>query len=106
MQGFDEILERTIRGRPIRWPFRVLAAVIVLAALVGVLGGAYAAVRQRDLRAALLLLAAAPISALMIRLCGYAAWKGRVIGNPNWPFASGAVTLVWLFTAWIIVSYV
>jgi hypothetical protein len=106
MQGFGEILERTTQGRQIRWPFRVLAAVIVLAASVGVLGGAYSVVTHRDLRAALLLLAAVPISALVMRLCGYAAWKGRAIGNPNWPFASGAVALSWLITAWIIVSYV
>ena len=105
MQSFDEIPTLTTRGRQIRWPFRLLAAVMVLAALIGILGGAYSVLGHGGPRAALMLLAAAPVAALTARLCGYAALKGRAIGNPNWPFASGSVALSWLVAAWIIVSY-
>jgi hypothetical protein len=57
------MLERTTPGRPTRWPFRLLAAVIVLAALVAVLGSDYSALGHGDLRAALTLLAVAPVTA-------------------------------------------
>ena len=105
MQRFDEVLDKSTRGRTVRWPFRVLAAIIVLGALLGALGSVYTAVRHKDPRAALLALTFAPIGALVGRLGGYAVWKGGVVRNPFWPFASGSVAMFWLIVALIVVSY-
>ena len=106
MQSFDEILDKTNRGRAVRWPFRLLAAVIVLAALFAALGSAYAAFWHRDLRAALFTVSGLPVAALLGRLGGYAAWKGQVLRNPFWPFASGSVAFVWILIAWIVICLV
>ena len=105
MQSFDEILDSTNRGRAVRWPFRLLAAIIVLGALFAALGSVYTAIRHKDLRAALFALSSIPIAALVARLGGYAVWKGSVIRNPVWPFASGSTALVWVLIAWIVISY-
>lgn len=105
MQSLDEILDKSNRGRKVRWPFRLLATVIVLGALFGTLGCAVNALRHKDLRAALLALSSVPLTALVARLGGYAVWKGYVIRKPYWPFASGSVVLFWLLISWIIVSY-
>jgi hypothetical protein len=102
MQSFDEILDKTNRGRAVRWP---LAAVIMLAALFAALGSAYAVFWHRDLRAALFMVSGLPVAALLGRLGGYATWKGQVLRNPFWPFASGSVALLWLLMTWVIVSY-
>jgi heme A synthase len=105
MQSHGEILNYSKRGAAIRWPFRLLAMVIVVAVLLAALGSAYVASEHRDPRAALLALTAAPVAALVGRLGGYAVWTGRVIRNPYWPFASGSLVAVWFLIAWIIGSY-
>jgi hypothetical protein len=106
LQSFDEILDKSNRGRAVRWPFRVLAALLVLAAVFALAGSAYTAFRRGDLRAALYTVTFLPIVALVVRLGGYAVWKGSVLRNPYWPFASGALASLWVLMGLIIVSYV
>ena len=103
MQTFDETLDNT--GRAVRWPFRLLAAVIVLAALFAALGSVYTAFRHKDPKAALFALALVPVAALIGRLGGYAVWNGSVVRNPFWPFASGLVAFAWVLITWIVISY-
>jgi hypothetical protein len=105
MQNFDEILDKSNRGRVVRWPFRVLAALIVLGAAFAAWAAASAALRRGDLRAALYTVSFLPIVALVGRLGGYVVWKGHVLRNPYWPFASGSVASVWVLLALIILSY-
>jgi hypothetical protein len=106
MRSFDEVLDKSNRGRAIRWPFRLLATVIVLGALFAALGSAYSAFRRKDPSAAVLAVTFAPIAAVVGRLGGYAVWKGYVIRNPFWPFASGSVASFWILVALVVVSYV
>jgi hypothetical protein len=105
MESFDEILDKTNCGRAVRWPFRVLAALIVLGAAFAASAAAYAALRRGDIRAVLYTVSFLPIVALVARLGGYIVWKGYVLRNPYWPFASGSVASVWVLIALIIVSY-
>jgi hypothetical protein len=106
MQSYEEILLYSRRRSAIRWPFRLLALVIVAVALFVALGSAYIAFTRKDLRAALLALAAAPLAALIARLGVYAVWTGRVGADPYWPFASGSVAAVWIAMAYILASCV
>ncbi len=105
MQTYDEILLHTKRASAIRWPFRLLALIVVLAALAAALGSVYIALTHKDPRAAVLALGYAPLAALLVRLGGYAVWTGSVVRNPCWPFASQAVAVTWLLLTWLISSY-
>jgi len=103
MQTYDAILLHARRGSAIRWPFRLLALLLVLAALTGTLGSCYIALTHQDPRAALLALAGAPLAALIVRLGGCAVWKGTVAGDACWPFASRKVAMAWLLLTWVVV---
>ena len=104
MQDWDETLDRSPGARVVRWPFRLLAAVIVLCGLFATLTTTYAALRYTDLKAALFALSMLPIAVLVGRLGSYVAWKGRVLRSPLWPFASGSVAFVWVLLSWAIIS--
>lgn len=105
MQTCEEILLHSRRGSAVRWPFRLLALLVVLAALAGALGSGYIALTHQDPRAAALALAGAPLAALVARLGGYAVWNGTVIQNACWPFASPTVAAAWLSLTWLVGSY-
>jgi hypothetical protein len=103
MNNIDDTLDKASNGRVVRWPFRALAAVLLAATLFGVFGTIYRGANAGDLKETLFVVVTFPQVALLIRLAGYAVWKGRVLRNPFWPFASGAVTFVWILMSSLIV---
>jgi hypothetical protein len=103
MNHFDETLDKASNGRAVRWPFRVLAAVLLAATLFGFFGAIYRGVNIGDLKGMLDAVVTFPLVTLLCRLAGYAVWKGRVLRNPFWPFASGTVTLIWIVLFLVIV---
>lgn len=88
--------------QPIRWPFRVLAALLVSASVIAFLGSAYAVYARHELKAALSVVTFFPMSMLILRVGFHAVWFGRIAPQFMWPFASGKVALAWiLFTTYI-----
>jgi hypothetical protein len=106
MQSYNEVLLSPRRASAIRWPFRLLALLIVAGSLSALLGNAYLAITRKDPTAALLVLGFVPIAALIGRFGGYAIWKGAVLrNNPYWPFASGSLVAAWLLIAGALGSF-
>jgi hypothetical protein len=105
MQSHGEIPLYSRRPSTIRWPFRLLALILVAGTVLATLGNAYVAFRHKDPTAALLALATAPVAALVGRLGVHALWNGAVVRDPYWPFASGAVVAAWLLLVWAVGSF-
>ena len=103
MDNLDDTLDKASNGRVVRWPFRVLAAALLAATLFGFFGTIYRGTNAGDLTDTFFAVVIFPQVALLSRLAGYAVWKGRVLRNPFWPFASGAVTIVWILMSLLIV---
>ena len=97
MEQFAEILDKNKGGRVVRWPFRILGAVLLAAALFVFFVSIFRGVTSGDPAGTLIATVTVPLVALLSRLVGYAVWKGRVLRNEFWPFASGAVAFVWVF---------
>ena len=106
MSRMDIYLASSPEAALVRWPFRVLAAVLVVAFLGTLVTGAYLVVEHHSVRAVLLTVVVLPLAALVCRSAGHAALVGRVLSNLFWPFASGRVAFVWVFLAFIIIRFV
>ena len=105
MLSFEQTVERSGNGRIVRWPLRILGGLLLLASCIVQLGITYLAVIHKEMQAALFAVVALPIVSLVVRLVGYASWKGRVLERPLWPFASGSVAFVWAILFFIVVEY-
>ena len=105
MDKADTYLDTFPGARIVRWPFRLLAAVLVSAALFALLSSAYKAAVYHDLTSALFVLLLLPLTALLVRAGGGAVLLGRVVVAPFWPFASGYVALAWVVIFFATVKY-
>ena len=96
MDSFEQRLESDPDGRVVRWPFRILAAL-----LLGVFGfvlffGIYQFIEAPTVLVALLVFVMLPLAVIIGRTVGCVVWKGRALHNLYWPFPSGLVLLVWI----------
>jgi len=105
MNKFEETLDKSRNGRIVRWPFRALATVFLFAALFVFFTASYLGFIAGNHKMALIAIVTLPLATLLSRLVGYIVLKGRVLSNPFWPFASGAVTLVWIVLFLLAVLY-
>lgn len=92
----DKMLHETPPRRPVRWPFRLLAAALVLAGCAALAGDvlawwshAAAAVRWQAV-------VALPAVVALIRVAWTCAVHGRPPSSDSWPFASRGVFLAYL----------
>ena len=90
-------------GIPVRWPFRILAALIVLAGVVAVIGTGVMGWSEADSSLKWQFLASLPGMAWFVRLAGYAAIRGKSPAAEYWPFASDRVFLLY-FIIWLVVA--
>jgi hypothetical protein len=105
MSRMDTYLAKFPEAAVVRWPFRVLGAVLVVASISGLAGALYAAFVGYDIRLALFALAMLPTIALICRSTGFAVVAGRTPPSPFWPFASGKVAFIWILVALIICKW-
>lgn len=89
---------KATRKVPIRWPFRILAGIVVLAGIAATAGMALSGWHQDAALVRWQLLASLPGLLWFGRLCWYAALRGKSPGQECWPFASQRV-----FTFYVIV---
>lgn len=89
----------------VRWPVRILAALIVLAGAVAIVGLVVAAWTQGQPLAKWQLLAGLPGILWLVRLAWYAAIQGKSPMRPAWPFATDRV-LFFYSAAWAAVYLV
>ncbi len=91
--------------RPVRWPFRFLAALILAALGAAVLGYAWA-ILNGDARpgdqASTRLLAILPVLACMLNWAWSAAVHGRAPTHQHWPFASERVLTAYLIAVYVL----
>jgi len=88
---------------PVRWPFRILATVIVLAGLIAIAGGTLASWFHEAGLTKWQALFALPVITWLIRLAWESAIHGRPPASECWPFASQKVFMVYiiiLLVAW------
>lgn len=92
-----------IPGRPVRWPFRFLAALIFAVGLVGAVGGIWmfwhGTVPDREAQ----IFVGLPGFAWLMNLARRAAFDGRAPTDSHWPFASDRVFMAYaaiLFFVW------
>ena len=85
---------------PVRWPFRLLAGFVVLAGIVATAGMALSGWHQGASSVQWQFLASLPGVAWLVRLCWYAAIRGRTPSSECWPFASQRV-----FTCYVVVWF-
>jgi hypothetical protein len=96
MESFEQRLEKDRNGRVVRWPFRILAALLFGAFGFALLGGVYRFIGAPSVLGALLIFVMLPLAVFMGRTVGCVVWKGRVPHNLYWPFPSGLVLSVWI----------
>jgi hypothetical protein len=92
------------RTVPARWPFRILAALVVLAGIVATIGMVVSGWYQGAAVIRWQLLASLPGLVWLGRLCWYAAFRGRVPVQESWPFASQRVFAVYVIL-WFVAMY-
>ena len=80
----------------VRWPFRILAALIVLAGVLAIIGGIVAGWSRRAPWSKWQLLANLPGVLSLVRLAWFAAINGRSPANPSWPFASDRILFIYM----------
>ena len=98
-----ELLNVTPR-LPVRWPFRMLAAIVVLAVAAATVG-TVALGRSHDAPSfKWQFLAGLPGMAWLARLAWYAAIRGKSPASPRWPFASYRVFFIYVII-WAIALY-
>lgn len=100
IHGEEVVLDKPLHDaslrRPVRWPFRLLATLVVLAGCAALAGSALAwwshaasAVRWRAV-------IALPGVVALIRMAWTCAVHGRPPSNDSWPFASRGIFLAYL----------
>lgn len=97
---------RTNEFRSVRWPLRLLAALIVVVGGVAVLASAWAAFSGRELPghgAGAGLLASLPGAAWLLNIAWSAAVRGRAPENAHWPFASDRVMTAYMVAMYLLV---
>ena len=91
-------------NRPVRWPFRVLAALVVLAGTVAVLAAAWMIWRDPWPEQGQEIVIFLPGIAWILNLSLSAEISGRSPEGLHWPFATervfGTCVIVALFVAW------
>jgi hypothetical protein len=94
-QGGDALMEiAPIAAKPrnpVRWPFRILAALIVLAGVVVLAGTGIAVWTREQPSLQWQLLASMPGMLWFVRLGWHAAIRGKSPATEHWPFASQRV---------------
>jgi hypothetical protein len=88
----------------VRWPFRILAALVVLAGLAAIVGGAIAWWSHGAILPKWQMLFALPGLAWLIRVAWESAIRGRPPASECWPFASQRVFTVYVI-ALLVASY-
>jgi hypothetical protein len=88
----------------VRWPFRILASLIVAACVFGVIGNVFAGWPIETPLLKWQFLAALPGTAWLGRLAWHVAIHGRPPASPHWPFASDNV-LFWYVVTFAVVSH-
>ena len=88
----------------VRWPFRILATLIVLACVVAVVGNLVAGWQYGMPVLKWQFFAALPGAAWFVRLALYAAIHGKVPASAHWPFASENV-LLWYAIVFAFISH-
>lgn len=86
---------------PVRWPFRLLAALVVVAGIVATVGTLLAGWHRGEAALRWQLLASLPGVAWLVRVAWYAAVRGRSPTPEYWPFASQSV-----FSFYVVVWFV
>ena len=105
MSRFEAYLASAESVRVVRWPFRVLAAMLVAAASFAQISATYLAIAHHETKSALCALALLPIAALIVRTAGLSSLVGRVPVRPLWPFTSGAIALAWIVLLLLAIKY-
>ena len=96
MSAARESKMQPLHEQRIRLPFRILAGVLFVAALLALLASGYATFAHRSARHVLMVATTLPVFALFCRLAGFAAFRGRVPRDLYWPFADGRVAFAWI----------
>ncbi|HET8942862.1 MAG TPA: hypothetical protein VFN13_12840 [Rudaea sp.] len=92
------------RNVPIRWPFRILAGLVVLADIVATVGMVISGWHQGAAVIQWQLLASLPGLVWFGRLCWYAAFRGQSPAQESWPFASQRVFAAYVIL-WSVAMY-
>ena len=86
---------------PVRWPFRILAALVVLTGGMAIVGEVFAGSSRQEF-SKWQLLASLPGMLWLVRLAWCAAIRGTSPANPSWPFSTDRVLFfymaVWMVT--------
>jgi hypothetical protein len=98
----DAHLDNFPGARIVRWPFRNLAAILVVASSFIILVSSNRAVAHHDAIACLDAVLFLPVTALFVRTCGAAVLFGRVAATPLWPFAQGYAAFVWVLVVLVV----
>lgn len=93
------------RKIPVRWPFRILAGLVVLAGIIATGGMVLAGWHQGAAVIRWQLLASLPGFVWFGRLCWYAAFRGQSPKQESWPFASQRVFTFYVIV-WSLAMYV
>ena len=96
MDSSKQRLEDDSRNRSVRWPFRILAAVLLVAVGLALLGGVYRFVKVPSFLGVMVIVTLLPLAVMMARTGGYVVWKGHVPDNLYWPFPSGLILFIWI----------
>lgn len=96
MDSFKQRLEDDSRNRLVRWPFRILATVLLVAVGLALLGGVYRFVEVRTFLGLMVIVTLLPLAVMLARTGGYVVWKGHVPHNLYWPFPSGLTLFIWI----------
>jgi hypothetical protein len=105
LDKIETYLDSSPGARVVHRPFRILAAMLLIAALIAFVGSSYLALKRHDLKFALFAVSFLPIAALLVRSAGNAVLFGRVVRTPLWPFASGRVASVWVVLMLFVTQY-
>lgn len=90
--------------KSVRWPFRILAALIVLASVVALAGTGIAVWTRDQPSLQWQLLASLPGMLWFARFSWHAAVHGRSPATDHWPFASSRVFSCYMFV-WMLMLF-
>ncbi|KLD63406.1 hypothetical protein [Dyella japonica] len=98
-----EMQSPSVKLKPsVRWPIRILAALVVLAGMVAIVGFVADVWTHRQPLAKWQSLASLPGILWLVRQAWCAAIQGRSPADPAWPFATERF-LFFYFAAWVAV---
>lgn len=83
----------------VRWPFRILAALVVLAGGVAIVGEVLAGSSHQEF-SRWQLLASLPGVLWLVQLAWYAVIQGKSPSNPSWPFSTDRVLFCYM-AVWV-----